>query len=224
MRLIIFVLLSNLFLHCSSKTVMTEAGFSYLALGDSYTIGESVPTESSFPLQVVEILKQKGINLKQPQIIAKTGWTTANLQNAITQAGLKPPYDVVTLLIGVNNQFQGRSREEYAIQFEQLLLRSIQLAGNDLTRVFVLSIPDYGSTPFSASRNRTEIGEQIDSFNAINRNIAVQMGVTYIDITPGSREAISDLSLVAADGLHPSAKEYRKWALKLADSIEVRLK
>ena len=203
---------------------MQDTTYHYLALGDSYTIGESVSVPSRFPEQAIQLFKQRGINFDQSRIIATTGWTTANLLNAIAAAELKSSYDLVTLLIGVNNQYQGRSIAEYENEFERLLNKSIQLAGNNPDRVVVFSIPDWGATPFAAGRNRQQITEEINAFNAVNKKITTSKNVQYIDITPGTREALQDPTLVAADGLHPSAKEYARWANALVTLVEHRYK
>lgn len=199
---------------------MSEGNYSFLALGDSYTIGESVPSQQNFPHQTVDLLKKSGFSFKFPQIIARTGWTTDELQAAINAAHLSSSYDIVTLLIGVNNQYRGYSIDTYALEFEKLLQRAIQFAGNDTTHVFVLSIPDWGVTPFAAGRDRSKIAQEIDDFNAVNKKITLQYNVQYIDITPGTREAAHDNSLVAGDGLHPSGAEYSRWAEKLSEAIK----
>lgn len=203
---------------------MSEGKYSFLALGDSYTIGESVPVSQNFPHQTVDLLKKSGYSFKSPDIVARTGWTTDELQQAIHTTHLSStPYDIVTLLIGVNNQYRGYDSNEYAHQFEQLLQQAIQFAGNDTAHVFVLSIPDWGVTPFAADRDRNKIGEEIDAFNAINKKVALQYNVHYIDITPDTREAVHDNSLIAGDGLHPSGSEYSKWAKKLNNAIQSQL-
>jgi lysophospholipase L1-like esterase len=189
-----------------------------LALGDSYTIGQSVNVSDRFPNQTIDLLRTAGVtSLAYPaQIIAQTGWTTQNLLNGISSANPAPTgiYDVVTLLIGVNNQYQQRDTAEYRIQFIQCLNKAIEFSGNRKQRVFVLSIPDYGATPFGAS-NAIQIGIEIDRFNAINKQICMQMGIDYTDITPSTRLATTNPSLVASDGLHPSGIEYAKWAVFL---------
>ena len=166
----------------------------YLALGDSYTIGEGVPAAENFPNQLVSLIRKKGTRISDPQIIAKTGWTTDELMNAIKGATLLPKYDQVTLLVGVNNQYRGRSVDEYSLQFEILLLRAIQLAGGDNTHVTVVSIPDWGATPFAREKgkDRAKVTEEINAFNKENRDIAYRYKVKYVDITPGSREAMID--------------------------------
>jgi len=191
-----------------------------LSLGDSYTIGESVLLQENFPFQTVQILRSAGFEFKAPEIIAKTGWTTDELQTAVNNYKFLAKYDFVTLLIGVNNQYRGRSVENYKPEFENLLKQAIQFAGNDTSHVFVLSIPDWGATPFAEGRDRKQIAKEIDEYNAANKAIAEKYKVAYIDITPGTREVADDPTLVAADGLHPSAKDYQRWAAKLADKIK----
>ncbi|HSK13330.1 MAG TPA: SGNH/GDSL hydrolase family protein [Phnomibacter sp.] len=190
-----------------------------LALGDSYTIGQGVGTDDRFPHQTVALLKQMGRNFAEPEYIAATGWTTANLLDAIARENKPKNYDVVTLLIGVNDQYQGREQAAYSTQFRQCLDQAIQHAGGRKERVFVMSIPDYSVTPFARSLDKERIAKEIDAFNSINRSISLATSVNYIEITVASRDAITDPTLVAADGLHPSAKEYRKWAEKLVARI-----
>lgn len=192
---------------------------SYLALGDSYTIGEGVPDKANFPNQAVQLLNQAGYSFGEPIIIAKTGWTTDELQQAITAANPQGPYDLVSLLIGVNNQYRGRSSVEYAGEFESLLQQAIAFAGQQPQHVFVLSIPDWGATPFAEGRDRAQIAREIDEYNAINKAITEKYGAHYIDITPGTREAATEASLVTTDLLHPSGKEYSRWAEKLAHAV-----
>jgi lysophospholipase L1-like esterase len=189
---------------------------SYLALGDSYTIGESVADTDRFPNQVAQLLRNAGIKISDPKIIATTGWTTGNLISALNTNPPQTNYSLVSLLIGVNNQYQGRSIDEYKTEFTLLLNKAIQYAGNKKTDVFVLSIPDYSVTPFASHSNREKISREIDEFNKVNEEISSQSGVNYLDITGISREASDDSSLIANDGLHPSGKQYKKWAELLA--------
>lgn len=199
--------------------------FSYLALGDSYTIGQSVAINERYPVQATALLYNDSIQFYSPEIIAQTGWTTANLLSRLNN---KPPvkttYDIVTLLIGVNNQYQGLSQDQYRAEFEILINKAIQYANNKKERVIILSIPDYSVTPFANGYDKKKIAAQIDSFNVINKEITVAKGITYIDITPSTREAATDAGLVAYDGLHPSGKEYAKWAAWLAPLIKEALK
>ena len=196
--------------------------YSLLCLGDSYTIGESVPSNESFPMQSIRLLNNDNFSF-DAQIVAKTGWATDELEDAINSCDLKKSFDFVTLLIGVNDQYRGRKVEEYKPHFESLLNRAIQFANGQSSRVIVLSIPDWGVTPFAKDRDREKIAEEIDSYNTVNKEVALERHVQYIEITKGTREAIRDLSLVAADGLHPSAKEYAKWAAKIYLAIKNQL-
>lgn len=188
----------------------------YLALGDSYTIGEQVPLEENFPHQFVALLRKKGIEINDPIIVAKTGWTTDELQDGIAKAVVNPPYDIVTLLIGVNNQYRGRSLAEYEKQFAELSRQAIEFAGGNTRQVAVLSIPDWGVTPYAAGRDRDKIAREIDQFNQSAENICRLAGVQFISITEGTREATRDPSLLTVDELHPSGKDYARWAVKLA--------
>ena len=209
----------------SAPVVENDTSRSYLALGDSYTIGESVEVQDRYPVQAAQLLRScDHVNCKDPDIIATTGWTTADLLNAINNAGPLPVYDAVTLLIGVNNQYQGRSESEYRIQFTALIQRSITLAGNRPSHVLVLSIPDYSVTPFARGANTALIASRIDSFNTINLQVAVQYKVNYIDVTAESRKAANDPSLMAADGLHFSGKEYGIWARLMEPAMKGMLK
>jgi len=178
----------------------------FLALGDSYTIGESVQAPDRFPNQLAKALK-----VQEPKVIARTGWTTDELDKAIDAAKPKGPFDLVTLLIGVNDQYRGRNASDYDKEFKLLLKRAIGFAGGRPARVVVISIPDWGVTPFAAGRDRKKIAAEIDRFNEINRKEAVHAGARYVDVTAISRKAASDPSLVAADGLHPSARMYAQW-------------
>lgn len=189
-----------------------KQGTRYLALGDSYTIGESVAPAERFPNQLA-----RALGIGEPQIIAKTGWTTDELNAAIDAANPEGPFDLVTLLIGVNNQYRGRSADEYRTQFAALLQRAIGFAGGDPKRVIVVSIPDWGVTPFAGGRDRGKIAREIDQFNAINREEAQRAGAKWADITPISRRA--DATLVAGDGLHPSGTQYAEWLKVIAPLV-----
>lgn len=193
----------------------------YLALGDSYTIGELVTAGENFPNQVCSILNQHGYSMSPPRIIATTGWTTGELKLGIKAANAEAPllktYDFVSLLIGVNNQYRGYLQKEYSIDFESLLKDALKFAANNKNRIVVLSIPDWGVTPFAKDRNRKLISNEIDDYNKINETITQKMGIQYIYITDWTREAATDLSLLTTDGLHPSGKEYKRWAEKVAD-------
>lgn len=183
----------------------------YLALGDSYTIGESVAESERWPVQLAKELSDNGIKVAAPQIIARTGWTTDELKAAIAAANLNQTYDMVSLLIGVNNQFRGRDVEQFRGEFIDLLNQAVGFAGGDKSNVFVVSIPDWGVTPFAKSRDQQKISKEIDAYNAVCKEEAVKMGIQYFDITPISREAVSNSALVASDGLHPSGEMYGRW-------------
>ena len=209
----------------STNNFNANARFTYLALGDSYTIGESVQQAESFPYQLQNALKQKGFDVGAPKIIAKTGWTTDELQSAIKSETLTQTYSYVTLLIGVNNQYRGYPLSTYKKEFADLLQKAIAFANGDKARVFVVSIPDWGATPFgkNSGKKPETIAAEIDAFNAANREITIAAGVSYTDITPASRNAKTDASLIAADGLHPSAKMYNEWASALLPKISALL-
>ena len=192
-----------------------------LCLGDSYTIGEAVANKDTWPMQLAKLLEQSLTQQVQAQIIAKTGWSTDELIAAVDRAQaaheIHPPYELVSLAIGVNNQYRGRSVENYAVEFATLLQRAIGYAAGEqlprkASRVLVLSIPDWGQTPFAAKdvRGPEKIAAQIDLFNAESRRQCAAAQVLFIDVTPLSRSA--DPELVAVDGLHPSAKAYAQWA------------
>ncbi len=196
---------------------------SYLALGDSYTIGEQVLPEENFPNQAVQLLKNK---ITVPEIIATTGWTTDELDAAIDAAAITTQFDIVSLLIGVNNQYRGRPVKNFEIEFEHLLQRAIQSAGNIPNHVFVLSIPDWGVTPFAEARlpdgqgrDRKIIAAEIDAYNAVCKSAAQKFNTHFIDITTSQRKDGNKDEFLADDKLHPSGKEYAKWAKQLADLI-----
>lgn len=189
-----------------------ESPVRVLALGDSYTIGEGVAPHERWPVQLAALLRERGLAVAEPMIIARTGWTTDELDVAITAAAPEGPFGLVTLLVGVNNQYRGRGAEEYRSHFSRLLRRAVDFAGGDHQRVLVLSIPDWGVTPFAEGRNRDRIAREIDEFNSVNREETLRAGARYVDVTPLSREARTDSRLLAQDGLHPSAAMYAGWA------------
>jgi len=190
----------------------------FLALGDSYTIGESVAPADRWPRQLFDSLANRGYEVDTLMIIAETGWRTDDLIRAIEYANPASDYNLVSLLIGVNNQFQRQSLETYVVEFEELLNTAIQLAGGRKSSVFIVSIPDYGYTPFG-QRNQTGISQEIDEFNDANRNIAIFYGIKYYDITPVSRLGLSNPELVAGDGLHPSKEMYSEWVKIILEDI-----
>jgi lysophospholipase L1-like esterase len=201
----------------SSTLTLPQDTLTYLALGDSYTIAEGLPTKDSWAVQLAGLVRERGVYLQDPLIIARTGWRTDQLMNAVRQAQnsmqITPSgYDVLTLLIGVNNQYQGGSEDLFRAQFSSLLRMSITMARGKASRVVVLSIPDYSVTPFAASLNTRSIAAAIDRFNAIKREECAKAYVVFVDITPLSREALSHRSLFGSDSLHPSREQYASWA------------
>lgn len=182
-----------------------------LCLGDSYTIGQSVSEAERWPNQLARSLELDGVSVAAPKIIARTGWTTAELLTAILANPPDSTYHLVTLLIGVNDQYRGLSIDVYRQGFSKLLALAIQFAQNDPERVIVLSIPDYSVTPFVRRADTVRIRQELDQFNALNRQLSVAAGAFYIDITPISRKARQDSNYLASDGLHPSGKMYAEW-------------
>ena len=194
----------------------------FLALGDSYTIGQSVPVNERWPEQLSDSLNNRGILTDTLTIIATTGWRTDNLLNAIRNQGLENRnYNLVSLLIGVNNQYQGRPFSQYVTEFPALLDSAIRYAGGDKSHVFVVSIPDYAFTPFGQqSSNPAQISEEIDQYNAYSKQVADSLDITYFDITPISRLGLQNPSYVANDGLHPSGIQYTEWVKLMLDLID----
>lgn len=204
-------------------TMLNNSTKKYLALGDSYTIGTSVNETDRYPVQTLQLLRAQGYSIADAEIIATNGWTTGDLLNAVKEKPALHDYSLVSLLIGVNNQYQGRTLDEYRQQFTLLLQRAIQLADGKPAHVFVLSIPDYSVTPFANGQDKQKIAAEIDAFNDANKSITERYKVNYLYITDESRRAAGDLSLVAADGLHFSGKEYTVWSQKLALQMKVAL-
>lgn len=192
----------------------------FLALGDSYTIGEGVPEADRWPNQLARMLRARGVaDLREVQIIATTGWTTDELSAAIDQRDPRPPFQLVSLLIGVNNQYRGRSVESFRPEFAALLRRAITFAGGDVRRVIVVSIPDWGVMPFAADRDRGAIAREIDNYNAACREVAQRAGVRFVNVTEISRQAGGDPAMSAEDGLHPSGEQYQLWTKHIADAL-----
>jgi lysophospholipase L1-like esterase len=186
----------------------------FLALGDSYTIGELVAEAQRWPVLLADLLRARGLDVGAPEIVAQTGWTTDELAAAIAAARLRGPYDLVSLLIGVNDQYRGRDLREYAAGFRELLARAVDFAGGSAGRVLVLSIPDWSVTPFADgdARGKAAIAQALDAFNAEARRQARAAGAYWVDITPTSRRAGGDPSLLTQDALHPSGFMYAEWA------------
>ncbi len=191
----------------------------YLALGDSYTIGEQVAQKDNFPFQTVGLLRQQHLDVADPVIIATTGWTTDELAASIREHNLRESFSFVSLLIGVNNQYRGQTVDNYRQEYLQLLNQAIAFAGGKPDRVFVLSIPDWGATPFAEGRDRQQIATEIDAYNAACKEITLAHKCHYLDITGSTRENGNKTEYLAGDGLHPSGKEYAVWAGHLADMV-----
>jgi len=200
-----------------SLEIMTEQK-TYLALGDSYTIGESVLEKDRFPVILVNELKAKGFHYVQPKIIAKTGWTTDELEAAIAKEHITKKFDLVTLLIGVNNQYRGRSVEEFRVQFINLLETALGFANNKPQNVIVISIPDWSVSPFAKERDTAKIASEIDAFNAIKKEETLKRGVLFVDITPTSRKAKNNATYIAEDGLHFSGNMHQLWVQEIIHS------
>jgi lysophospholipase L1-like esterase len=185
----------------------------FLALGDSYTIGEGVEAEGRWPDQLADALRTAGAPVAAPEIVARTGWTTDELAAAMDKHAFHPPYALVTLLIGVNNQYRGRDLDNYRVEFRALLQRAITLAGDRPQSVVVVSIPDWGVTRFgrNSGRDTAKIAHELDLYNAANADIAASLHVRYADVTPASRAGGDQTGMLVGDGLHPSAAMYRRW-------------
>jgi lysophospholipase L1-like esterase len=197
--------------------------YTYLALGDSYTIGEAVPTAENFPYQTAALLRKGYVEMADPMIIAQTGWTTDELAASIREHALQGQFSVVSLLIGVNNQYRERELEQYKEEFSNLLQQAIAFAGDIADHVFVVSIPDWGVTPFAEGRDRAAIATAIDNFNSAAKEIALDAGAQWLDITDSTRENGTDPEYLAEDGLHPSGPEYAIWAHRLAPMMKETL-
>ena len=201
-----------------AQTLELTEPIRFLALGDSYTIGHSVPEAGRWPVQLSDSLTMRGYQVDTTAIIATTGWTTTNLRNAITNQQLESDhYNLVSLLIGVNDQYQGIPIAGYPGRFQALLDSAIRYAGGNANRVFVVSIPDYAYTPFGNGNSTISI--QLDAYNAINDSIAAANNVAYFNITPISRQGLNEPVLVASDGLHPSAEQYRRWVSLMLETL-----
>ena len=222
------ILASQVACEKNDKTPMNSDSdkLTYLALGDSYTIGEGVDEAERYPNQTIALLEQGNIEFGKPQIIARTGWTTDELAKGIVDANIKgQTFDLVTLLIGVNNQYRGRPIANYAEEFEGLLKQAIEFAGGDANHVVVLSIPDWGVTPFALDRDTDQgkVALEIDNFNKTKTEITKRLGAHYIDITEEYRKNGGEKNMVVSDKLHPSRLIYKSWADKLVHVISEKI-
>ncbi|WP_018126811.1 SGNH/GDSL hydrolase family protein [Balneola vulgaris] len=216
--LLLIVLVYNL-----ACTKPQEQPLKYLALGDSYTIGEAVPENGRWPVQLVDSLQSHDIEMNKPTIVATTGWTTNELQKGIDEVELAPPYDLVSLLIGVNNQYRGYDIEIYREEFRALIEQSIEFAGGDATKVFVVSIPNYGVTPFGMQKGEEQIRTELLAYDAMAAEIAFEYNIPFINITPISEGAKTDSTLIASDELHPSEKQYTLWVEEILPIVKSKI-
>ena len=213
-------------LACGSRHAPGPAalpGRTYLALGDSYTIGEGVAAADRWPVQLAALARTQRLELQAPDIIARTGWTTAELAAAVATGDTAKTYDLVSLQIGVNDQYRGQPLAQYRRTFRGLLQTAIRRAGRRPGRVVVLSIPDWGQSPFAAGSNRAQIGAEIDQFNAAARAECQPAGVAFVDITPLSRAAAGDAAQFATDGLHYAGPQLRRWAAAALPATQAAL-
>lgn len=215
----VFVFVAILIIYLNNRN-MLQRTITYLALGDSYTVGEGVGVTESFPYQTIQLLKEEGHRCTDPEIFATTGWTSSDLRTGIKRNYFQSSYYFVSLLVGVNDQYQGKAIHEYAENFERLLEMAIRFTEGKPAHVFVLSIPDWGVTPFAADRNCETIAQEIDAFNTVNETVTRRHNVTYINITAISREAVDNPLLLAPDQLHPSGAAYALWAERLAAEMQ----
>lgn len=206
-----FCLIPSLLLVLVTISCAQKNKISYLALGDSYTIGESVPENLRWPVQLVDQLNNSRFSMAQPEIIATTGWTTDELQTAINEENPSTNYKLVSLLIGVNNQYRGYPIKQYKIEFKKLLEQAISFADGKAERVFVVSIPNYGVTPFGMEKGEDRIRNELLIYDAIADSISSEFNIPFINITPISEKAKTDASYIASDQLHPSGKQYSEW-------------
>lgn len=206
----------------AADTPIATPEYRYLALGDSYTIGEGVAISQRYPILLTQSLRKEGLRIADPVIIARTGWTTDELSAGIDAANPSGTFELVTLLIGVNDQFRGRSIEEYRVQFIAVLNKAIVLTGEKPNRVIVISIPDWSVTPAASGQNEQRIASEIDALNKINREESQKLGARYVNVTELSRLAIEDKSLITRDGLHFTGEMYSMWLPPLlSEALEI---
>lgn len=227
-RFLIFCLALTLFFSCKESSTpeneeVTEKNtVNYLALGDSYTIGESVAAENRWPVQLTERLRADGFEIQDPMIIATTGWTTQDLLKAINSQLSNEKFDLVSVSIGVNNQYQGKPISEYREDLYTIFRKAISLSKNDTEGVFAVSIPDYGATPFGAARSE-EIGRELEEFNNVFEEVATEFDIDFYNITPISKRAAEEPELTAQDNLHPSGEMYRLWVDHFYEEVKEKL-
>lgn len=213
-----FLLVSCVDSQEEKKVIKETDELTYLALGDSYTIGESVHSSLRWPVQLSDTLRKRGIPINHPRIIARTGWTTADLLAAMDKRLEDETFDLVSVLIGVNNQYQGKSITQYEEELREIFNRAIQRSASGAEGVFAVSIPDYGATPFGADRAE-EVAKEIDEFNLVFRRVSEEFEIDFYNITPVSKRARTIENLTASDDLHPSGKMYSLWVEEIADKV-----
>lgn len=201
--------------HIERKKGYDGSPISFIALGDSYTIGTGIQPAGSWPYQLQDSLLNRGFSVDTTEIIATNGWTTTDLLAAIGNREDSSTFDLVGVLIGVNNQYQNLDLDIYRNEFRELILEAVRFANGDTSRIFILSIPNYGVTPFGQNRNPVIIKQELEVYNDIAKDIGTEYGITFVDITPISELASNDPSLLAPDNLHPSAKMYALWIEKV---------
>lgn len=229
MKKLLLLLISMFLFSCSSTLDVKnneepeDPRYSYLALGDSYTIGESVVETQRWPVQLAEALRNRGYKMAAPKIIARTGWTTDDLIKAIdSELNVQRDFDLVSILIGVNNQYQGKPVTEYEEDLRGIFRRAINHCTTREKGVFAVSIPDYGYTPFG-NANQEEISAEIDRFNQVFKRVAEDFNVDFYNITPISREAGENPELIASDDLHPSGLMYKYWVDQFVTQVADKL-
>lgn len=217
-NLLLLIILFSLSMPSVAQSIAIDKEVRLLALGDSYTIGESVKPDQRWPHQFVSALRSKGLEAMNPDYIAVTGWTTADLLNGINRdLDRNKTYNLVSILIGVNNQYQGIDINIYEPELRQIINHALDLVEQDTNRVFILSIPDYAYTPFG--KGDPGISRELDAYNKINKRVAREKGLAWVDITPISRKGLDKPALVAKDGLHPSGKQYREWITEILSGL-----
>jgi lysophospholipase L1-like esterase len=218
-RILLLAIALSISIASFSQKIFIDPEIRMLALGDSYTIGQSVPVTERWPHQFIDFLREKGVVAEYPDYIATTGWTTKNLlQGMDTKLDDGKSYNLVSILIGVNNQYQELDIKTYEPDLRIVIDQALDIADNETSKLFMLSVPDYAYTPFG--NGRTSISEGIDAYNAINKRIATEYGITRVDVTPISRQGLINPALVTGDGLHPSGLQYSLWIEKIEPELE----
>ncbi|MDX2431161.1 MAG: GDSL-type esterase/lipase family protein [Bacteroides sp.] len=219
-KVLLIISLSLVHFSSMAQQARIDGDVSMLALGDSYTIGQSVDSSGRWPHQLIDELRILGVSAMYPDYIATTGWTTNRLIQAMNDMiDDEKSYNLVSILIGVNNQYQGISIATYEPDLRTIIDRALNVVDQDRSRIFILSIPDYAYTRFGGGN--ANISEEIDAYNDIKRRVAGEYGIAFIDITPISREGLSNTTLVASDGLHPSELQYRRWVEAIMPRLQI---